>query len=899
MRLLKTKLISELSALEIEEFDDISIPTYAILSHRWGNDEPTLQDVERGITAKEGFKKVRQSCDIAKREGIDYIWIDTCCIDKTSSAELSEAINSMYLWYFKAHRCYAYLSDVPSKSFEKSEWFTRGWTLQELLAPADLVFFDAEWQILGTRDTLQTVISSCTGIPVGILSGDEDLETCSIAQRMSWAAKRSTKRVEDLAYCLLGIFGIHMPLLYGEGERAFTRLQEEIMGISDDHSLFAWESPDNLGGLLATSPAAFKGSGNIVQLSHVDHSHNTLTTSSRGVHLDFRLIGKGAERLGLALLQCKERDGSNNQIGIYLEDLTGTMETFQRVRSEELQRIDLTKTRSLQYLMRRACIQTSRIIPIRRSKNRSEIDAIKKYEPYDNDLLEQIINRAQPEALLHASQEGYQDDVWLMLTCRDVDVNARRRYEWSLLFHAVNNGHEVVAKMLLARGADIKLVDKDGYSPLILATEQGHEDMVKLLLERGADIMEERVRKEKWRIFDEIISLKDENMSAFIKEIRNVSGEKHDCYRLPVFVWAAKHQQENIFKLLLDRSTEVDLKKNYGPILLKWAARGGHTGIAGWLLDRGVEVNLKSPSYHGMAPVSMASLFGNEDTLEVLLEKGAIIETKDVSGLTPILIAVEHEHYNVAKLLLENGANFEAKDNSGRTPLLLASLYGNEDILKLLLEKGADIEAVDNFGHTSISFAAQRKADNIIELLLEKGANIDGKNKFGQTPLLFAAIYEHNDTVKLLLDKGADIEAKDNSGQTPLLAVINGNSNVDTVKLLLERGVNIEARDNNCQTPLLKAVDGYTNVATVKLLLEKGASIEAKDNNGQTPLSWATVKGHKDREAARLLLAKGINIETEENKGRTLLSWATKLGKKEIDKRRIDKGVRGESKESI
>lgn len=139
MRLLKTKLMSEPGALEIEEFDDIGIPKYAILSHRWGTDEPILQDVERGTTAKEGFKKVQQSCDMAKRDGIDYIWIDTCCIDKTSSAELSEAINSMYLWYFKAYRCYAYLSDVPSKRFGESEWFTRGWTLQELVAPAYLV----------------------------------------------------------------------------------------------------------------------------------------------------------------------------------------------------------------------------------------------------------------------------------------------------------------------------------------------------------------------------------------------------------------------------------------------------------------------------------------------------------------------------------------------------------------------------------------------------------------------------------------------------------------------------------------------------------------------------------------------------------------------------------------
>lgn len=424
MRLLKTKLMSETGALEIEEFDDIGIPKYAILSHRWGNDEPTLRDVERGTTTKEGFKKVQQSCDMAKRDGIDYIWIDTCCIDKTSSAELSEAINSMYLWYFRAHRCYAYLADVPSKPFGESVWFTRGWTLQELLAPADLVFLDANWKVLGTKEGLQKEISSCTGIPVGILSGDEDLETCSIAQRMSWAAKRSTKRVEDLAYCLLGIFEINMPLLYGEGERAFTRLQEEIMRVSDDHSLFAWESPDSRGGLLATSPVAFKGSGNVVQLNHINDSYNSLTLSSRGVYLDFQLIGRGPQKLGFALLHCKERDGSNNQIAICVKDLTGAMQTFQRVRSEELKRLDLAKTRASLYPTRRAFIQTGRMIATRRPKRQT--DGIEIYEPYDDVVLENFINFAQPEALLHAAREGLQDAVWVILTHSSININSMR-----------------------------------------------------------------------------------------------------------------------------------------------------------------------------------------------------------------------------------------------------------------------------------------------------------------------------------------------------------------------------------------------------------------------------------------------------------------------------------------
>ena len=146
----------------------------------------------------------------------------------------------MCFWYQEAKVCYVYLADVSSKeAFSKSRWFTRGWTLQELIAPSTVIFFDENWTKLGTKADLEEIISNRTGIPESILSGDDDLEEFSIAQRMSWAAERETSRIEDHAYSLMGIFGINMPLLYRERESAFIRLQEEIMKISDDHSLFA------------------------------------------------------------------------------------------------------------------------------------------------------------------------------------------------------------------------------------------------------------------------------------------------------------------------------------------------------------------------------------------------------------------------------------------------------------------------------------------------------------------------------------------------------------------------------------------------------------------------------------------------------------------------------------
>ncbi|KAF2223921.1 heterokaryon incompatibility protein-domain-containing protein, partial [Elsinoe ampelina] len=272
MRLLKTD--------SIEFFgEDDALPTkYAILSHTWGEGEVLFADIINGIarTSKPlAFSKVESACKQAAQDGYDAIWIDTCCIQKDSSAELSEAINSMYIWYKHAGVCYAYLSGIPVgltpndsqfySAVAAAKWFRRGWTLQELLAPSNIIFFTEGWSVLGNKHDLRNVLSSITGIDVDVLEDSRRIELASVAKRMSWAAGRITKRPEDRAYSLMGIFSINMPMLYGEGgTRAFLRLQEEIMKQSFDESLFAWittsttESTQH--GLLADSPDAFQNS---------------------------------------------------------------------------------------------------------------------------------------------------------------------------------------------------------------------------------------------------------------------------------------------------------------------------------------------------------------------------------------------------------------------------------------------------------------------------------------------------------------------------------------------------------------------------------------------------------------------------------------------------------------
>ena len=192
---------------------------------------------------------IRDSCcELAARGSVDYVWIDTCCIDKKSSAELSEAINSMWRYYTDATVCYAHLADVPytekipydarGTDFGDSEWFTRGWTLQELIAPVYVRFYSKDWRFLGTKSGLAPTSAIITGIPPRCLDA-RNIRASSVARRMSFASNHVTTRTEHVAYCLMELMDVNIPLLYGEGSKAFKRLQEEIIRDSDDQTVLA------------------------------------------------------------------------------------------------------------------------------------------------------------------------------------------------------------------------------------------------------------------------------------------------------------------------------------------------------------------------------------------------------------------------------------------------------------------------------------------------------------------------------------------------------------------------------------------------------------------------------------------------------------------------------------
>lgn len=343
--------------LKLESFTDATVVHYAILSHTWGDEEISFQDmadIEAGNTylkKRAGYHKIKRTCELAQRDKLDYAWIDSCTINKNSSAELSEAINSMFAWYKKAQVCYVYLADLEldtmannrsfeeesdernsrrkrkdaSKKLRQCRWFYRSWTLQELIAPKKVELYNKDWTCIGCKGPadeldghassvdLTELLAEITSIDSDVLLDDSLLSRIPVARRLSWAASREATRIEDEAYSLMGIFDVNMPLLYGEGSKAFARLQEQIFHETHDLSLFAWKQTSVTGfdyqyfrGIFAVSPREFWAS-----------SHLRANQFNRGMRHDYKLDGDCLQ----IDISCQTEDSPDGQPTLYFLDL--------------------------------------------------------------------------------------------------------------------------------------------------------------------------------------------------------------------------------------------------------------------------------------------------------------------------------------------------------------------------------------------------------------------------------------------------------------------------------------------------------------------------------------------------------------------------------------------------
>ncbi|KAI8630437.1 heterokaryon incompatibility protein-domain-containing protein [Xylariaceae sp. FL1651] len=313
-------------SLVIREIPRHNVPPYAILSHTWGEEEVSFQNLvehKAEASALRGYKKIMGCCKQASLDGFEYVWIDTCCIDKRSSSEVSEAINSMFRWYQNASLCYAYLEDV--------NYFSNIQTLQELIAPPLVIFYSTEWSPIGTRDALKDTITRATHIDSRAFYPG-NLNRSSVAQKMSWASNRTTQKLED------------------EAENAFRRLQEEIVKQSDDETIFAWYTPWQNGSLLAASPSGFESSGSIERFKEPDNTRNgsPYTITNKGIQISLPMIYR--QSLGppvvfldrqkpynetfiqehpLAILNCHVEGDQSSYVAVFLSE-HGSTGTYSR-----------------------------------------------------------------------------------------------------------------------------------------------------------------------------------------------------------------------------------------------------------------------------------------------------------------------------------------------------------------------------------------------------------------------------------------------------------------------------------------------------------------------------------------------------------------------------------------
>lgn len=329
MRLINTK------TFKLETVKDYKSTEYAILSHTWGDQELTFADKRlqedthsvKSIPMK-GYYKVMATNDRAQKRNYPYIWVDTCCINKADAVENATDINSMYEYYANAAVCFILLEDVGGSgdallnSLRNCRWATRGWTLQELVACRKRVFFDRNWNPIEATPEFMRVLSDITGISEKILNDSNLVKECPIAQRMKWASTRKVTFPEDMTYCLLGLFDISMPVIYGEGfDKAFKRLQREIIQQTSDQSIFAWRADRESSGLLATSPKDFSRS------SHIEILETDVLSSFQMTNLGLQIKCNMSDADGnfCATIHCFEASGNSQEVlKIYLRVVAKT-----------------------------------------------------------------------------------------------------------------------------------------------------------------------------------------------------------------------------------------------------------------------------------------------------------------------------------------------------------------------------------------------------------------------------------------------------------------------------------------------------------------------------------------------------------------------------------------------
>ncbi|KAK9415105.1 putative Vegetative incompatibility protein HET-E-1 [Seiridium unicorne] len=904
----------------LEEFPGSHTPAYAILSHTWGpsNEEVSFSDIRRGIASKSGPGRIKFDgcCSLARENGLDYAWIDTCCIDKTNSTELGEAINSMFKWYSEAKICYAYLRDVDSdedisssqSTFRKSCWFSRGWTLQELIAPKVLRFYDATWKYLGTKRELASILESITSISRPFLLGMTNLCEASVAQRMSWAAKRKTTRKEDIAYCLLGIFDITMPMVYGEGDRAFLRLQEEILRHIQDDSILAWgfslaksstAVPVNTWSrALATSPSDYATSSHIVPREQGGDASDAILISGGNLRIQ-RPVYTNQSGKTFIVLNCHQVDDSQQAIGIPVQssstkrqpDLYGRLVDGASI----LPRVVIEASPRLTWLKLNAGSTSTgadRRCGVYINNRHERQLKLTEVEPraWTPDFVV-VLNigwkNSQPEATYH-----------VVISSKDTSLEDVANYFHEtaatvIESHSASNGLMGIRVYLTRKRIGTQAMFELGFDTVdsVECTINIKREIQELAL--GSQLMDYLLEGRKvclaTKAYDQSLRTEIEaldeparRLAAVDAEIRKLQDDRscledtskellNRVKNIQSISTEARVRQEELISSVAEIQRQLDysttkVRREGTPTAQR------HVSLVKQLTPFSVPTGNKEID---LMPDEAQRLFlnsvftGDRVLFHYLVGLGFDMEIKDLGNTSLLANAAFGGDERIVRTLLANGADDKVRDNRGNTVLHWAASGGHVPIIKLLYQQGAAIDAETNGGTSPLGAAAKHGHLGAIRFLLDMEANIESRNDKGHSPLAQAAMNGHLDAVRILVDRGADIEAKSNYG-TPPLGQAAHNGYTEIVRLLLDKGANIESSDRNGLTPL-GAAAFHGHEAIMELLLSRGANIEAKSNSHVlSPLGQAAYGGHES--AFLLLLKRGANIEAKSTGGVSLLA---------------------------
>ncbi|KAI0435502.1 hypothetical protein F4803DRAFT_545377 [Xylaria telfairii] len=859
----------------LEDFIDDSKPTppYAILSHTWGPDheELSFQDLQADQEKTgPGRDKFEKCCAQAIRDNLSYAWIDTCCIDKTNSTELSEAINSMFKWYKNARICYSYLSDVdsfedpfePQSTFWKSRWFRRGWTLQELIAPQILRFYNSNWGPIGHKRDPQVVAAlvQITQIPRMYLLGTIPINEASVAQRMSWAANRVTKRTEDLAYCLLGIFGITMPMVYGEGDRAFLRLQEVIAGHINDDSILAWNfnndglSPELPGvkssGALATSPSNFAYCSHIVPSNPSSHVGGPLSTLGgslllrRNVHTD-----SSGQRL--VILQCQLDDAPTTSIGVPVQVRSGGYDKY--TRHPEKPAIPIHNTSS-------AIIEEVRIpIDISHTNNEEkrrnafyientiekdlELVSVAPYSSWDKTNSMLIPN--------DQANMGHFHRLWTMFKPHDASASfilildlfwkgSTPQVEHYLL--TCNSGIE-----LQAVRQDLHNVDRSFFSRQEKSAGNGTINI-------HVKVTRERVGAHDMFVVRLLPSEKSLETYNCTKDLERVQLERNT-----VDAFQQYHQSEEAFV-----SANAAIEKKQAEL----------EPITNRLAEVRVEIDMlmreqsRLQQMEKMISLDMARLSTKSDALRSVREavrgqaEALYHRFQDESPKTDVSERAPQDWTEkAAEEIIQAkeaiGYFKEKRSEMWRKPhqnvtdptqkfLFAAAMVGYESPFRQLIRQKVDVNMVNPDGISLITIAAYWGSKPIVRTLLALGANTNPK-AYIFPPLYAACRNGHFNIVNLLLchDSRAteDLSWRAPAGpQVVPLTLAARSDHLATVGLLLKFGADVDAPCLEGTALICAATRGYEPI--VRLLLDFGANHRITTDDGRTARDLAKRSGH-------------------------------------------------------